>query len=125
MFGNKNIDFNFETSAFKNIRDIVGKSLPDFFVTSSFRLCLFCESGQERSLFEINFDRQGDLVLDTINVARKNVQSFLTRNQQKLFLQGRTKGVTNTEFLRGIQKIPFLTDFMRAESFFRDYERPL
>jgi len=125
MFGNKNIDFNFETSAFKNIRDIIGKSLPDFFVTSSFRLCLFCESGQERSLFEIKFDRQGDLVLDTINVARKNVQSFLTRNQQKLFLQGRTKGVTNTEFLRGIQKIPFLTDFMRAESFFRDYERPL
>ncbi len=58
MFGNKNIDFNADSSAFTNIRSLVA-DLPSKLITSDYRLVLFYESGSERSQFEVKYGSDG------------------------------------------------------------------
>ena len=48
------------------------------------------------------------------------MDEYLKRNINKLYLQGRSKGITKLEFFEKTVKIPFLHDLIRVETLHRD-----
>lgn len=55
LFGNKVIDFNFDTAIYKSIDDLLGDNLPSDVKRSPqlYTLKIFYETGQERAVFEV------------------------------------------------------------------------
>jgi len=64
MFGNKVIDFNFDSSAFKSLSALIkgGKELTDLTkLHQDYRLVIFYTVSSERYKFEVNYDSNGIL----------------------------------------------------------------
>ena len=49
-----------------------------------------------------------------------DIDEYLKRNINKLYLQGRSKGISKKEFLLKTEQIPFLQDLIRVETLYRD-----
>jgi hypothetical protein len=74
----------------------------------------------ERYMFEVKYDRNGYLIRDQGLVEKDDIDEYLKRNINKLYLQGRTKGISKKDFFTKTVKIPFLHDLVRVETFYRD-----
>ena len=48
------------------------------------------------------------------------MDEYLKRNINKLYLQGRSSGISKAEFMQKTAHIPFLHDLVRVETFYRD-----
>jgi len=135
MFGTKNIDFNYDSSVFKKIEQIIkgGKKMIDIInkkeqkegvapgsKTLKYRLVLFCQVSGERFMFEVPYDESGNLVRKSDFVEKDDLVDYLKRNVHKLYVQGRASGVAKSEFMENSQSIPFLHDLVRVETFYRD-----
>jgi hypothetical protein len=64
MFGNKIIDFNYDSSAFKNIEVLIkgGKKLVEITnkqIGYKYRLVIFYIVSSERYMFEVTYDENG------------------------------------------------------------------
>lgn len=53
-------------------------------------------------------------------VEKDDIDEYLKRNINKLYLQGRSKGIGKQEFLTKTVQIPFLHDLVRVETLYRD-----
>jgi len=51
---------------------------------------------------------------------KDDIDEYLKRNINKLYLQGRSKGISKHEFMTKTIQIPFLHDLMRVETLYRD-----
>ncbi len=117
MFGTKNVDFNYDSSVFKKLELVVkgGKQMLDItnkmqkendadmtnssIRTLKFRLVLFCEVSGERFMFEIPYDSSGSLLKNRDLLEKDDLDEYLKRNVNKLYMQGRTSGIAKTEFM--------------------------
>lgn len=65
MFGNKVIDFNYDTSAFRDIGTFIKRGREMIELTNrsglQFKLVIFYQVSSERYSFEVNYDRDGFL----------------------------------------------------------------
>ena len=51
---------------------------------------------------------------------KDDIDEYLKRNINKLYLQGRSNGISKSEFLSRTVQIPFLHDLIRVETLYRD-----
>ena len=68
----------------------------------------------------MQYDRDGQLLRNRDLMEKDDIDEYLKRNINKLYLQGRSKGITKAEFLSKTSHIPFLTDLIRVETLYRD-----
>jgi hypothetical protein len=72
----------------------------------------------------VHYDQDGVLVRPPDNKdqyhEKDNIDEYLKRNINKLYLQGRSKGITKVEFMTKTTQIPFLHDLVRVETLYRD-----
>lgn len=127
MFGTKNVDFNFDSSAFKSIDLLIKKGKKMVEITNKaaksnyrYRLVLFGQVSGERFMFEVPYDETGGLIKNRDLIEKDDLDEYLKRNINKLFLQGRSSGISKHEFMQKTESIPFLHDLVRVETFFRD-----
>jgi len=121
MFGNKIVDFNFDSSAFKNIDSIVkGLTRNGMLMGDKRRLVLFCQVQGEKFEFEVPFNREGNLIQNRELIEKDDIDEYLRRHTNKLFLTGKSKGITKEEFMRETEEIPYMNDLIRQETLFRD-----
>ena len=103
MFGNKIIDFNYDSSAFKRIGTLIkcGKEMLEKTMKKSqaYRLIIFYQVSSERYLFEVYYDKNGILLKQQDMIEKDDIDEYLKRNINKLHLQGRTKGISKSEFM--------------------------
>lgn len=120
MFGTKVIDFNPDSSAFKQIGTLIkgGAELLAKTGVARYKLYIYYTVSSERFVFAVSYDRKGELALKTEE--KDDLDSYLKRNINKLFLQGRSKGIKKAEFISKTVSIPFLHDLLRVETFYRD-----
>ena len=59
MFGNKVIDFNQDSSAFKNIRSLIKNGEHLLQLGGGYRLVILYQVSSERYTFEVRYDSQG------------------------------------------------------------------
>ena len=66
MFGNKVIDFNYDSSAFKNIGTLIkgGRELVELTNSypSKYKLVMLYSVSSERYMFEVSYDKNGNLI---------------------------------------------------------------
>lgn len=112
MFGTKTIDFNVDSSAFKNIDNLIkgGQKLVEITnqLGGKYRLVIFYQVSSERYLFEVEYDNKGMLTKNRELDEKDDIDEYLKRNINKLYLQGRSKGISKKEFLLKTEQIPFL-----------------
>jgi len=120
MFGTKVIDFNPDSGAFKQIGTLIkgGADMLAKTGVSRFKLYIYYTVSAERFVFTVSYDRQGELALKSEE--KDDLDSYLKRNINKLFLQGRSKGIKKAEFIQKSINIPFLHDLLRVETLYRD-----
>ncbi len=53
-------------------------------------------------------------------VEKDDLEEYMKRGTNKLYLTGKTRGISKAEFMSKSTEIPFLHDLMRTETFFRD-----
>lgn len=59
-------------------------------------------------MFEVEYDNTGQLVKNRELDEKDDIDEYLKRNINKLYLQGRSKGISKKEFLLKTGQIPFL-----------------
>jgi hypothetical protein len=106
MFGTKVVDFNSDSSAFKNLSTLIKGGSELLKIKGNYKLYLFYTVSSERFIFTINYDSKGELALKAEE--KDDIDSYLKRNINKLFLQGRSKGIKKAEFMLKTNRIPFL-----------------
>ncbi len=103
MFGNKIIDFNFDSSAFHKIDTLIkgGKKMVDITnnIGGKYRLVIFYSVSSERYMFEVDYDQNGELIKNRELDEKDDIDEYLKRNINKLYLCGRSKGISKKEFL--------------------------
>ena len=106
MFGTKVVDFNSDSSAFKHLSTLIKGGSELLKIKGNYKLYLFYTVSSERFIFTINYDSKGELSLKAEE--KDDIDSYLKRNINKLFLQGRSKGIKKAEFMLKTNRIPFL-----------------
>jgi hypothetical protein len=102
LFGNKIIDFNHDSSAFKHIGNLIkgGARLMELTQRQQdYRLVIFYQVSSERYKFEVRYDAKGYLERDQDLIEKDDIDEYLKRNINKLYLQGRTRGVFKADFM--------------------------
>ena len=131
IFGTKTIDFNSDSSPFRDLQDFVGKTKAASMIKMAntlgqdFKLVLQCKAECERFKFVLNYSKDtgkllGNVVSDQFQDKSCGFDEIFTRNNNKLFLSGMDRPITKHEFLSKSENIPFFTNLIRVETFLRD-----
>lgn len=124
MFGNKLLDFNFDSSPFKQIGTLIrrGGELAEMTkrFAGTYRLVISYMVSGERYRFEVRYDTNGRLSASQDLGEKDDLDEYLKRNINKLYLSGRSKGISKAEFIEKTVQIPFLHDLLRVETLYRD-----
>jgi len=139
LFGNKLLDFNDDTSPFKQFNNIfastgkgdlgsillektlsLGRAL-----SKKYRLCLVSQiAGGERTLTEIKYNlTDGSIIVDEEKQPsndKHKFKRFFMKNINVLDLSGKQRALGKHEFMAGTRKIPLVYDLLRAETFWQD-----
>jgi hypothetical protein len=66
---------------------------------NKYRLVLFCEVSGERFTHEVFYDKDGVIVKNRDLIEKDDLDEYLKRNINKIFMQGRSSGVSKIEFM--------------------------
>jgi hypothetical protein len=69
-------------------------------------------------MFEVKYDQNGFLRKDSGLIEKDDIDEYLKRNINKLYLQGRTRGISKADFMNETKNIPFLHDLLRMETLY-------
>lgn len=89
MFGNKILDFNYDSSAFKHISSLIKNGSKLVEITNKwqgYRLVIFYVVSSERYMFEVKYDKDGVLKRDQDLLEKDDIDEYLKRNINKLYL---------------------------------------
>jgi hypothetical protein len=59
-------------------------------------------------MFEVPYDSSGQLIKNRELIEKDDLDEYLKRNINKLYLIGRSKGISKEEFMKQTALIPFL-----------------